>query len=117
MDESQIEENLDLAAEKQTTVQANLNVGAVAKDKRLLHRNLTRRKEEAVSLCHRQSFRVEREVRSPAYQQMVRQFEEVYSNDLSHFMSQLNSHTATGVMANLGVRLDYNGYVTASMVK
>uniref|UniRef100_A0A7R9ZK22 Gamma tubulin complex component C-terminal domain-containing protein n=2 Tax=Craspedostauros australis TaxID=1486917 RepID=A0A7R9ZK22_9STRA len=106
---------MDLAAERQTAVQANLNVGVVSKDKRSLHQSLTRLREETVSLTLRQSYRVDREVSSPAYQQMIHQFGEVFTTDLADFMTHLNSHTATGVMANLGVRLDYNGFVAASI--
>lgn len=46
---------------------------------------------------------------------MVQRFDEVFTADLFDVMMQLNSHTASGLVANLGVRLDYNGFVTASI--
>jgi hypothetical protein len=46
---------------------------------------------------------------------MVQRFDDVFNQDLADFMVQLNSHTASGLVANLGIRLDYNGYVTSSM--
>jgi hypothetical protein len=46
---------------------------------------------------------------------MVRRFDEVFSQDLGDFMNQLNSNASSGVASNLGIRLDYNGYVTGTV--
>lgn len=66
-------------------------------------------------LHHRQTRRVGREVCGESYKRMVHRFEEVFTADLAVFMMQLNTHTASGTVANLGMRLDWNGFVTASI--
>jgi hypothetical protein len=65
----------------------------------------------------RQTVRVEREVGSESYQRMIARFDEVFSENLREFMTQLTQsddlyHTHK---VNLCIRLDYNGYVTAAM--
>ena len=69
-------------------------------------------KEERDILLQRQTRRVGREICSESYKRMIRRFEEVFSADLSAFMRQLNTHTSSGIVANLGIRLDWNGFVT-----
>jgi hypothetical protein len=98
-------------------IQRNLNERSAshAVDKKALRRAILSTREEREALRMRQTRRVGREVASESYQKMVSRFDEVFSADLADFMIQLNSHTATGVMANLGIRLDYNGYVTSSI--
>lgn len=71
--------------------------------------------KERGALNQRQTRRVGREIISESYKRMVQRFDEVFSADLKDFMMHLNSHTASGLVANLGIRLDYNGYVTASL--
>jgi hypothetical protein len=91
------------------------SLAAAALDKKRLLRALDSVKEERMMLLHRQTRRVGREVCSESYQKMVRRFEEVFRADLALFMMQLNAHTASGMVANLALRLDWNGYVTDSI--
>jgi hypothetical protein len=84
-------------------------------DKKRLSRALASMKEEREAVHHRQTRRVGREVASESYKRMIQRFDEVFNADLADFMMQLNSHTASGIVANLGIRLDYNGYVTSSI--
>ena len=72
-------------------------------------------KSQSSELNERQTRRVGREVISESYQRMVQRFGEVFNADVSDFMKELNRHTASGLVANLGVRLDYNGFVTSSI--
>jgi hypothetical protein len=102
-------------------VQRNLNERvasqSIAKDKKKLRRSLLLVKEERDILQQRQTRRVGREICSESYKRMICRFEEVFSADLSAFMMQLNSHTSSGIVANLGIRLDWNGYVTKKMIR
>ena len=66
-------------------------------------------------LYQRQTRRVGREVCGDSYKKMVARFEEVFTDDLARFMKQLNKHTASGMVANLGIRLDWNGFVSGSI--
>jgi len=84
-------------------------------DKRALRKAFASAREERQTVQQRQTRRVGREVQSESYQRMVRRFEEVFNHDLANFMRQLNANTTSGVVANLGIRLDYNGYVTATI--
>lgn len=84
-------------------------------DKKRLGRALSSLMEERQTVHERQTRRVGREVASVSYKRMVERFDEVFNADLADFMIQLNSHTATGIVANLGIRLDYNGYVTSTI--
>lgn len=115
----QYDDSINLAAEKRGAVQRNLNergsLPAAALDKKKLRRALESVKEERLMLHHRQTRRVGREVCSESYKKMVHRFEEVFSADLAVFMMQLNTHTASGMVANLGIRLDWNGFITASI--
>jgi hypothetical protein len=86
-------------------------------DKKQLRQALTSIKAERDLLYHRQTRRVGREVASESYKRMIHRFEEVFSNDLSVFMMQLHSFTASGMVANLGIRLDFNGFMTQQMSK
>jgi sorbitol-specific phosphotransferase system component IIA len=81
----------------------------------VLRRNLVSLREERANLQYRQTRKVGREVASDSYKKMVARFDEVFNADLADFMMQLNTHTETGLVANLGIRLDYNGYVTAAI--
>lgn len=99
--------------QKNLNERGNLPQSAV--DKRALRRALASMKEEREAVNQRQTRRVGREVISDSYKRMVQRFDDVFNQDLADFMVQLNSHTASGLVANLGIRLDYNGYVTSSM--
>ena len=113
----QYDDGENIAAQKRVAIQRNLNERDASQkaDKKALRRAILSTREERNALLQRQTRRVGREVSSESYRRMVSRFEEVFNADLSDFMIQLNSHTATGVMANLGIRLDYNGFVTASI--
>jgi hypothetical protein len=114
----QHDDNVNIAIEKRRAVQRSLNDRGATKaavDKKALRRALVHSREEREAHVQRQTRRVAREVSSESYRMMVSRFDEVFISDLSDFMLQLNSHTATGTMANLGMRLsDYNGYILAS---
>lgn len=86
-------------------------------DKRALRRALVSTKEERHTIYNRQTRRVGREVSSESYQRMIQRFDAVFNEDLADFITQLNSHATSGIVANLAIRLDYNGFVTASMAK
>ena len=84
-------------------------------DKKRTAKALASLREERQSVLNRQTRRVGREVSSESYKRMVMRFDEVFNADLADFMMLLNSHTSSGIVANLGIRLDYNGYVTSSI--
>jgi tRNA U34 5-carboxymethylaminomethyl modifying enzyme MnmG/GidA len=116
----QYDDSLNLAAEKRGVVQRNLNErgpSQVQADKRALRLSLSATREERQSIQNRQTRRVGREISSDSYQRMVRRFDEVFSQELASFMNELNTHSSSGVVANLGIRLDYNGYVTGTMTQ
>jgi len=77
-------------------------------------------REKRLARKQKQIDRLQKELQTENYQHMVEKFEEVFNTHLSEFMSLLISdsdgryHTH---LANLCVRLDYNGYVTRSMKK
>lgn len=99
-------------------VQRNLNERGTSQsqlDKRALRKAFASAKEERQTVQNRQTRRVGREVQSESYQRMVQRFDEVFTENLAHFMRELNTHTTSGIVANLGIRLDYNGYVTATI--
>jgi gamma-tubulin complex component 2 len=121
MDTTRIyDDSFHLAAEKRGAVQRNLNQrvfskSSTAPDKKKLRRALISVKEERDILHQRQTRRVGREICSESYKRMIRRFEEVFSADLSAFMIQLNSHTSSGIVANLGIRLDWNSFLSNSI--
>ena len=121
MDTTRIyDDSFHLAAEKRGAVQRNLNQrvfskSSTAPDKKKLRRALMSVKEERDILHQRQTRRVGREICSESYKRMIRRFEEVFSADLSAFMIQLNSHTSSGIVANLGIRLDWNSFLSNSI--
>lgn len=109
---------MNRAAEKRGVVQRNLNERGLTQsqlDKRALRKALSSTKEERQMIYNRQIRRVGREVNSASYQRMVRRFDEVFTQDLANFMLQLNAHTTSGIVANLGIRLDYNGFVSTTI--
>lgn len=77
-------------------------------------------KQERLLQKQKQIDKLERELKSDSYRKMISRFEQVFNSNLSEFMTQLmsdsNSHAHTH-LANLCVRLDYNGYVSRSMKK
>ena len=107
------------AAEKRVAVQRNLNERSAGRpvNKEALRKTLVANKEKREGQIIQQTQRVGREIASDSYKRMVTRFDEVFNADLADFMVHLNSHTATGIMANLGIRLDYNGYITSSVVR
>jgi hypothetical protein len=107
------------AAEKRGAIQKHLNERSAGRpvDKESLRKNLIANREEREAQLLLQTQRVGREIASDSYKRMVTRFDEVFNADLADFMVNLNSHTATGIMANLGIRLDYNGYVTSAVVR
>ena len=107
------------AAEKRVAVQRNLNERSAGRpvNKEALRKTLVANKEKREGQIIHQTQRVGREIASDSYKRMVTRFDEVFNADLADFMVHLNSHTATGIMANLGIRLDYNGYITSSIVR
>eukprot|EP00536_Pseudo-nitzschia_multiseries_P002307 jgi/Psemu1/183312/e_gw1.30.220.1 len=120
MDTTKIhDDSFNIAVEKRDAVQRNLNERLssqpMPRDRNKWRRALMSVKEERDILLQRQTRRVGREICSESYKKMIRRFEEVFSADLSAFMIELNSHTFSGIVANLGIRLDWNGFVTNTM--
>ena len=85
---------------------------SIPRDKKKLQKSLLLVKEERDILLQRQTRRVGREICSESYMRMISRFEEVFGADLSAFLIHLNNHTSSSVVTNLGIRLDWNGYVT-----
>lgn len=110
----QYEDSSNLATEKSEIVHRNLNNRGISKARaeKKLHRALSALKEEREAVHHRQTRRVGREVCSESYRRMLERFDVVFSNDVSVFMVQLNTHTSSSTVANLGIRLDFNGFVS-----
>lgn len=87
-----------------------------SRDQKRLRKTLLLVKEERDILLQRQTRRVGREICSESYKRMIGRFDEVFSADLTSFMRQLNGHTSSaGIVTNLGIRLDWNGYITNKM--
>jgi hypothetical protein len=66
----------------------------------------------------KQAARVERELANESYKLMIARFDEVFSENLAQFMTQLlaaSNEEHHSQKANLCIRLDYNGYVTRQM--
>ena len=82
-----------------------------------LHETIAALRDEREDVHQRQTRRVRREISSEAYKRMIQRFEEVFTADLAMFMVHLNSRTTSSTVANLGIRLDYNGYVGKSISK
>ena len=83
-----------------------------------MNERMAAQKEQRRIQKQKQIDKLERELNSDSYRRMIARFEQVFNSNLSEFMMQLmsdsNSH-AHNHLANLCVRLDYNGYVTHSM--
>lgn len=104
--------------EKRGIVQRNLNDrGTSSKTlaEKQLNRTLAALRDEREAVHQRQTRRVGREICSESYRRMIQRFDEVFTADLSIFMVQLNTHTSSSTVANLGIRLDYNGFVGKSI--
>ena len=113
------DDSINLAAEKRGAAQRVLHqrsFSANAVEKKVRKAIKTTIKERE-ALNERQTKKVGREIISESYKKMVHRFDEVFSADLVDFMMQLNAHTTSGLVAHLGIRLDYNGYITASLQK
>jgi hypothetical protein len=97
----------------------SLDSVSVKREKRMNER-IAAEKEQKRMQKQKQIDKLERELNSDSYRRMILRFEQVFNSNLSEFMTQLmsdsNSHAHTH-LANLCVRLDYNGFVTRSMKK
>ena len=97
----------------------SLDSVSVKREKRMNER-IAAEKEQKRMQKQKQIDKLERELNSDSYRRMILRFEQVFNSNLSEFMTQLmsdsNSHAHT-YLANLCVRLDYNGFVTRSMRK
>jgi gamma-tubulin complex component 2 len=122
---TQINEDRDaVATEKQKVVERSLNgrdrVGVSNSEKRLRH-TLEEARRERAERVNRQTLRVKREVANESYRRMIVRFEEVFSEHLKEFMVRLSSaddsYPTNAQLANLCVRLDYNGYVSKIIVR
>ena len=106
------------AERKRVAVHRNLNErGAVPSRvgaSKRLRSGLDAVREERRSLLHRQARRVGREICSDSYKLMIQRFEEVFIADLAHFMTQLSAHHVSGMVENLRLRLDWNGFIASS---
>ena len=90
-------------------------------DKKVLREAMNSFKQDRQHRLKKQRRRVGRELSSESYRKMVVRFDEVFSAYLSEFMTQLNSggggtlyHAAH--KTNLCIRLDYNGFLSSSIV-
>jgi hypothetical protein len=108
------EERNTVAVNMQREIRHSLNAqrGARSNDRKSLQHAQAEREKRV----QRQSTRVEREVCSKPYRNMVQTFEEVFSKNLRAFMVLLtNSDSSQTHQANLCVRLDCNGYIANSL--
>lgn len=79
---------------------------------------MSAQKEQRRLQKQKQIDKLERELNNDSYRKMISRFEQVFNSNLSEFMTQLMSDSNSRAhthLANLCVRLDYNGYVTKSM--
>lgn len=122
-DNIQHDESNILAAERRSAIQRSLNDRGggtrAATDKNTLRAAMNAFKEERHNRVKKQKRRVGRELSSDSYRRMVARFDEVFSVYLREFMIQLGGdaeslhHTQH---TNLCIRLDYNGFLTSSIV-
>jgi gamma-tubulin complex component 2 len=117
----QADENQAVAHQKRSKIQRNLN------DPSNMHRQpsgksvrraMTADIEERSLRMQKQAVRVERELANESYKRMIARFDEVFSENLAQFMTQLltaSNEEHHSQKANLCIRLDYNGYVTKQM--
>jgi hypothetical protein len=105
-----------MANQKRSKVQQNLhNPNKPAPSHKVLRRILAAEREEREAYVERQASRVERELSNDSYKRMVSRYSEVFDSNLAEFLQTLHSEMDGKYhahMANLCVRLDYNGYVT-----
>ena len=116
------EDRLAVANEKRRTIQRNLNdrggnLRRISVSQKMMEEALVKDMTERKERVKQQAARVSRETTSDSYQRMIGRFEEVFSDNLLEFMVQLKYsddlfHTHK---VNLGIRLDYNGYVSKAL--
>lgn len=117
----QADENKEVANEKRSAIQRNLNDPANtrrAPSKKALRKAMLTQNEERLVRMQKQAARVERELANESYTRMISRFDEVFSENLAEFMKQLfltSNEEHHSQKANLCIRLDYNGYVTRQM--
>lgn len=97
----------------------NADSSSVKREQKMKER-MEAQKNERLLQKQKQVDKLERELKSDSYKRMIARFEQVFNSNLSEFMQQLMSDSTSHAhthLANLCVRLDYNGYVSYSMKK
>ena len=92
----------------------NNNTGTAAARQRLQHTNTARTEHHRVW-----GQRVAHEARSTSFQRMTARFEQVWTQQLSDFVRHMQTTTTTSQQPQLGhlsMRLDFNGYMTQSLL-
>jgi hypothetical protein len=115
MDASRInEDKKKVAIEKRRSVQRTLNNRGNAKTSlplQIIQESMKVERRERQQRIHEQSIRVKLEVNSPSYRSMVARFNDVFSQNLSEFMTELkhaDNDIYTPRAMNLALRLDFN---------
>lgn len=110
------EEQQELANEKQNQVQRSLNNRGLAPTRvsmENLQDKMKKDRNERHERINKRTARIEREISNESYQRMINRFDEVFSDHLRSFMTQLTRsdelfHTHK---VNLCIQLDYNGFI------
>lgn len=88
------------------------------RDKKIREKVLAAQEQRQVQK-QKQTERLKRELNTESYKRMILRFEQVFNLNLSDFMKQLRQSESSNQyhthLANLCMRLDYNGYVTKTM--
>lgn len=117
----QNEENEVAANKKRSAIQRNFNIlGKTAMSRTLLRKIVTRDQEERRLRVEKQTARVARELHNESYKRMIKRYGEVFDSNLTEFMQSLQSQPNgrfQSHIANLCIRLDFNGFVTQRMNK
>jgi len=86
--------------------------------KALFRKVVAQEQEERRHRIAKQTARVERELHNESYKRMIKRYGEVFDSNLTEFMETLQSQPTgrfQSHIANLCMRLDFNGFVTQKM--
>lgn len=115
----QNEENEVAANQKRSAIQKNLNsVGKRSMSKTLFRKVVAQEQEERHDRISKQTARVERELDNESFKRMIKRYGEVFDSNLAEFMQILQSQPTgrfQSHIANLCMRLDFNGFVTQQL--
>ena len=100
-------------------IQRNMHTfGKIAPSRTELRKIVNEDKEERRQRIEKQTARVERELNNESYKRMIKRYCQVFDSNLSEFMLTLHSQPSgrfQSHLANLCIRLDFNGFVTHQM--